>query len=114
MGHGRLTATSSLSPAGGRAGRLAAGAGRAALGMLWLALRAIALVAYTLLAMGDIFVAPILGFVAVSSFALAVLFGFMLGMLPHKWGVLALSLLTMFTYFAYRGLMALMLRVVRG
>jgi hypothetical protein len=99
-----------------RARRVAAAAGRYGLGVCWLAVRLAALAAYVLLALGDIFVAPLLGFLAVAIFAFTMLFGFLLGLvpLPQKWGMLAMAVGLMCTYFLYRGLMLLMLRIVRG
>jgi ParB family chromosome partitioning protein len=99
-----------------RARRAAAAAGRFGLGVCWLAVRLAALAAYVLLALGDVFVAPLLGFLAVAIFAFTMLFGFLLGLvpLPQKWGMLAMAVGLMWAYFLYRGLMLLMLRIVRG
>jgi hypothetical protein len=97
-----------------RARRFAAGAGRFALAALWLAVRAAALVAFLLLAMGDIFLAPIVGFFALSAFVLAVLFGFVLDMIPQRWGLLTMSVVLMLGYLVYRVVMLLMLRIARG
>ncbi len=96
-------------------GLFATAGGQLVAGALWLALRAVALALYTLLALGEFFVAPVLSVLAFGAFAVALLFGFILQMpFAQKWEVLGFSVLIMFAYFAYRAVMALLLRLAQG
>lgn len=80
--------------------------GRAGLLLLW---RPVALVAYVFLAMLEPFIGVILSVLAFGSFAVAILFGFVFEVpFPHRWHVLGASLLFMFAYGAYLGVMKLL------
>ena len=97
-----------------RAQRFAAGVQRLALATLWLTVRAVALVAFLLLAMGEVFLGPLISLLALATFFLAVVCGFLLDLIPQRWGLLTMSVLLMLGYLAYRVVMLLMLRIARG
>lgn len=80
--------------------------GRAGLLLLW---RPVALVAYVFLAMLEPFIGVILTVLAFGSFVVAILFGFVFqAPFPHRWHVLGASLIFMFAYGAYLGVMKLL------
>jgi hypothetical protein len=96
-----------------RAQRVAATLQRVALATLWLTLRAVALVAFLLLAMGEVFLGPLISLLALATFFLAVVCGFLLDLIPQRWGLLTMSVVLMLCYLAYRVVMILMLRIAR-
>jgi hypothetical protein len=66
-------------------------------------------VAYLFLAMLEPFVGVVLSVLAFGSFAVAILFGFVLQVLfPHRWHVLGASLVFMVAYGVYLGVMRLL------
>ncbi len=96
-----------------RAQRVAATLRRVVLGALWVTLRAVALVAFLLLAMGEVFLGPLISLLALATFFLAVVCGFLLDLIPQRWGLLTMSVVLMLGYLAYRVVMILMLRIAR-
>lgn len=80
--------------------------GRAGFLLLW---RPVALVAYLFLAMLEPFVGVVLSVLAFGSFAVAILFGFVLQVpFPHRWHVLGASFVFMIAYGVYLGVMRLL------
>jgi hypothetical protein len=51
---------------------------------------------------------------ALATFFLAVVCGFLLDLIPHRWGLLTMSVVLMLGYLVYRVVMLLMLRIARG
>ena len=79
-----------------------------------LSIRFTAMVAFILMSMAEVFIAPILGFLALSSFFVSVLFGFILRMpFEHRWAVLGASVFFVLTYVLYRAAMAGVARLMR-
>lgn len=68
---------------------------------------------YALLALGEMFLAPLCGALALLCFFVAVVFGFVLSMpLQHKWELLVASVVLMLVYVVYRGVMQVVLRLL--
>lgn len=70
-------------------------------------------VLYIFLALGEMFLAPLCGALAIVCFFIAVVVGFSLSMpLQHKWELLGVSVVLMLIYFVYRGMMQIVLRMI--
>lgn len=79
-----------------------------------LVIRTAAAVAFTVLAMAEVFIVPLVSFLAFALFFVVVLFGFVLGMhFPERWEALGASVILLWLTFAYRALMSLLLWVAR-
>ena len=83
-------------------------------GVVTLALRAVALVAFVLMSLAEPFLAVILGVLALACFFVAVLFGFILHMpFQHRWDVLGASVLFVMAYLLFRAIMLGVQRLLR-
>jgi hypothetical protein len=101
------TLTAGLSPAARTSGVIVAG-------VVTLALRAVALMAFVLMSLAEPFVAVILGVLALACFLVAVLFGFILRMpFQHRWDVLGASVLFVVAYLLFRAIMLGVQRLMR-
>jgi hypothetical protein len=79
-----------------------------------IAIRFASTVVFILMSMADVFIAPILGFLALSCFFVSVLFGFILRMpFEHRWAMLGASVLFVLAYVLYRAAMAGVARLMR-
>ena len=95
-------------------GDWAAGAKDLAKGVVLLGLRAVALLAYVVLALAEPFIGVVLSAFAFGCFAVAVLFGFILRVpFAHRWEVLALAVVSMLLYGLYLGVLGLLQRCLR-
>jgi hypothetical protein len=84
-------------------------------GAVLLALRALALLVYVVLAMAEPFIGIVLSVLAFGTFAVTVLFGFILQMpFPHRWEMLFASVGFMLLYGAYLGLLSWLQRFCRA
>ena len=84
-------------------------------GAVMLALRAVALVVYVLVALAEPFIGVGLSVLAFGTFFVAVLFGFLLqAPFPHRWEMLFASVGFMLLYGAYLGLQSMLQRFCRA
>jgi hypothetical protein len=84
------------------------------MGLLVLAVRAVAGVVFVVMAMAEPFLAVILGACAFGCFFVSVLFGFILRMpFGHRWEVLGIGVGFVLTYVVYRFVMLGVQRVMR-
>ena len=84
------------------------------MGLLVLAVRAVAAVVFVVMAMAEPFLAVILGACAFGCFFVSVLFGFILRMpFGHRWEVLGIGVGFVLTYVVFRFVMLGVQRVMR-
>jgi len=99
--------TAGLSPTARKSGVIV-------VGVVTLALRAVALAAFVLMSLAEPFLAVILGVLALACFVVAVLFGFILHMpFQHRWDVLGASVLFVMAYLIFRAVMLGVQRLLR-
>ena len=86
----------------------------AATGVLVLAIRAAAFIAFVMLSIAEPFLAVILGALSLACFFVAVLFGFILhAPFQHRWFVLGASVVFLMAYVLYRFAMLGLQRLMR-
>ena len=88
--------------------------GSAATGAIVLIVRACALVLFMVMSMAEPFLAVVLSALAIGCFFVAVLFGFIFhAPFPHRWYVLAASVVFLLLYVLYRFVMQGVQRLLR-